>query len=81
MTFEIQNKSKPQYSTVCGVLEFTAEDGICFIPTWMMALLQIEDGRRVSIKSVNAVKGTFMKIQPHESDFIQLPNPKAILEL
>jgi ubiquitin fusion degradation protein 1 len=47
----------------------------------MMALLQIEDGRRVSIKSVNAVKGTFMKIQPHESDFIQLPNPKAILEM
>ena len=76
----ICNKSKPHLQTCCGVLEFTAEEGVCFLPTWMMALLQIEDGRRVSLKSVGVQKGNFMKLQPHETDFIQLPNPKAILE-
>ena len=62
------------------MIEFTAEEGVCFIPVWMMALLQIEEGRRVSIKSVNVPKGSFMKLQPHETAFIDLPNPKAILE-
>ena len=80
MSFIICNKSKPRLQTCCGVLEFTAEEGVCFLPAWMMALLQVEDGRRVSLRSVGVQKGNFMKLQPHETDFIQLPNPKAILE-
>jgi len=32
------------------------------------------------LRNVTLNKGTFVKIQPHETAFIDLPDPKAILE-
>jgi len=32
------------------------------------------------LRNMNLEKGTFIKIKPHETDFINLANPKAILE-
>lgn len=65
-------------STHCGVLEFTAEEGTCLLPYWMMQNLFIPEGGDVTIESVNLRKGTFVKIRPHETAFIDLPNPKAV---
>lgn len=42
--------------------------------------LFLEEGSEVILRNVNLKKGTFMKIQPHETAFIDLPDPKAILE-
>ena len=63
----------------CGVLEFTAEEGVCFIPDWMMRILCVEEGADVTLQSINYLqKGTYMKFIPHELAFVKLPNPKAM---
>ena len=64
----------------CGVLEFIAEEGKCYLPNWMMDNLLAEEGQEVIITTQNLPKGNFLKIQPHETAFIELTNPKAILE-
>jgi ubiquitin fusion degradation protein 1 len=62
------------------VLEFSAEEGLCYLPYWMMNNLYLEEGSEVILRSVNLVKGKFIVLQPHETAFINLSNPKAILE-
>lgn len=66
--------------TYCGVLEFSAEEGLCYLPYWMMNNLYLEEGSEIILRSVNLVKGKFIVLQPHETAFINLANPKAILE-
>lgn len=34
----------------------------------------------MSIKSATLPKGTFVKLQPHTKDFLDISNPKAVLE-
>lgn len=79
MTFMISN---PQISkkSYCGVLEFSADEGVCHLPVWLMHNLFLEEGSDVILRNVNLKKGTFLKIQPHETAFIDLGDPKAILE-
>lgn len=45
-----------------------------------MTHLALSEGSDVSIEFVRLPKGTFVKIQPHETAFIDLPNPRAVLE-
>lgn len=45
-----------------------------------MQHLGLSENVDVLIESVHLPKGTFVKIQPHETAFIDLPNPKAVLE-
>lgn len=66
--------------TYCGVLEFSAEEGMCYLPFWMMNNLFLEEGSEVILRNVNLKKGRFVALQPHETAFINLANPKAILE-
>jgi ubiquitin fusion degradation protein 1 len=77
MTFMISNPMMNKKS-YCGVLEFSAEEGMCHIPVWMMDSLLVEEGSEIILRSVNLKKGTFIKIQPHETKFIDLSNPKAM---
>ena len=79
MTFMISN---PQMGlkTHCGVLEFSAEEGMCHIPIWMMHNLCLNEGSEIILRNVTIQKGTFISIKPHETAFIDLSNPKAILE-
>ena len=44
----------------------------------MMQNLAVEVGGVVQIKTIKLEKGTFIKIQPHETAFIDLPNPRAV---
>ena len=53
---------------------------MCHLPVWMMENLFLEEGSEVILRNVTLNKGNFMKIQPHETAFIDLPDPKAILE-
>lgn len=68
--------------TFCGVLEFSAEEGMCHIPIWMMNNLCIEEGSEIILRNMNLQKGTYVRIRPHETAFIELNggNPKVILE-
>ena len=62
------------------MLEFSAEEGMCHLPVWLMHNLFLDEGSEIILRNVNLKKGTYMKIQPHETAFIDLPDPKAILE-
>lgn len=66
--------------THCGVGEFTAERGSCYLPLNMFDKLCLEEGQKVNIRAITLQPGTFIKLQPHKTEFIQNPNPKAILE-
>lgn len=77
MTFMMQN-AEMGLKTYCGNLEFIAQEGTCNIPIWMMNLLCLEEGSDVIIRSVNLRKGSYIKFQPHETAFIDIPGFKEM---
>lgn len=66
--------------THSGVLEFTAEEGSCYIPFWMMQNLLIEEGTVINVTNISLPKATFVKLQPQHQDFLEISNPRAVLE-
>lgn len=79
MLFELRNGATERVSH-CGVLEFIAEEGMIYMPYWMMENLLLQEGDFVRVKNVTLPKGTYVKLQPHTKDFLDISNPKAILE-
>jgi hypothetical protein len=77
--FRIKNK-ETQYGMVCGVHEFTAPPGVIHISYGLMAQMNVNEGDTVTIELVQPPKGDYIKIKPHQTEFIELHNPKAILE-
>ena len=66
--------------THCGVAEFTAERGTCYIPSNMFDRLCLQEGQQVNIRVISLKPGTFIKLQPHKTEFINNKGPKTILE-
>ncbi|GAB2270599.1 hypothetical protein Dimus_005482 [Dionaea muscipula] len=79
MLFELRNDAASRISH-CGVLEFIAEEGMIYMPYWMMENMLLQEGDIVRVKNVTLPKGTYVKLQPHTKDFLDISNPKAILE-
>lgn len=79
MQFQIENESSGRVSH-CGVLEFTGEENSVFLPVWMMENMQLQEGDRVIVKNVSLDRGTYMKLQPHTTDFLHVSNMKDLLE-
>ncbi|KAK1683792.1 hypothetical protein QYE76_044640 [Lolium multiflorum] len=79
MLFELHNAAAERTSH-CGVLEFVAEEGTIIMPYWMMQNMLLQEGDTVRVRSATLPKGTYVKLQPHTSDFLDISNPKAILE-
>eukprot|EP00742_Colponemidia_sp_Colp-10_P001220 GILJ01001313.1.p1 GENE.GILJ01001313.1~~GILJ01001313.1.p1 ORF type:complete len:272 (+),score=25.92 GILJ01001313.1:49-864(+) len=79
MLFQIANPIVDR-KTHCGVMEFIADEGTCFMPYWMMQNLLLQEGGMVTVQSVTLPKGQYVKIQPHTTDFLDIANPKAVLE-
>jgi ubiquitin fusion degradation protein 1 len=79
MLFKLTNSRKDR-ETHCGVLEFVADEGRCYIPNWMMRNLLLEEGNIVKIQSVSLPVANFSKFEPQSSDFLDITNPKAVLE-
>lgn len=79
MLFELRNDSTERVSH-CGVLEFIAEEGMIYMPYWMMENMVLQEGDFVRVKNATLPKGTYVKLQPHTTDFLDISNPKAILE-
>ncbi|GLJ43392.1 hypothetical protein SUGI_0901660 [Cryptomeria japonica] len=79
MFFEIYNATTERKSH-CGVLEFTAEEGMLYMPYWMMQNMLLQEGDTVSVKMATLPKGTYVKLQPHTKDFLDISDPKAVLE-
>ena len=79
MLFQLQSPEKGTL-THCGVLEFTAEEGSIYIPFWMMQNLLITEGSLITVTNVSLPKATFVKLQPQHVDFLEISNPRAVLE-
>jgi ubiquitin fusion degradation protein 1 len=79
MMFSITNK-KSGRQMHAGVMEFSGEEGVAYIPYWMMQNLLIESGEIIEITNVTLPKGNFVKLQPHTTKFTQLYNPRVVLE-
>ena len=67
-------------TTHCGVLEFTAEEGCVYIPFWMMQNLLLEEGSLLTVRNVSLPKANMIKLQPQSTDFLEISNPRAVLE-
>ncbi|CAM6097729.1 unnamed protein product [Calypogeia fissa] len=81
MLFEVHNPNPGMTRTShCGVLEFVAEEGMIYMPYWMMQNMLLQEGDIVRVKSATLPKGTYVKLQPHTKDFLDISNPKAVLE-
>ena len=79
MLFELVNGANEK-TTHAGVLEFTAEEGRMYVPKWLMETLELELGDLVQVKSTDLPLGTFIKLQPQSTDFLDISDPKAVLE-
>ena len=88
MLFHITSQLNLTKSVYAGVLEFIAEEGRVYLPSWVIPFLILDDeqlGLRdsdlVQIKRQDYLpKGTFIKIQPLSLDFLDITDPKAVLE-
>jgi len=80
MLFKLSNKQKSR-TTHCGVLEFVADEGKVYIPYWMMQNLMLDEGGLIQVQLVNLPVATYSKFQPLTKDFLDLTNPKAVLEM
>jgi len=79
MLFKLTNK-KTGRETHCGVLEFVADEGKSYLPFWMMRNLMMNEGDMIQIESVSLPVATFSKFQPSSPEFLEISNPKAVLE-
>ncbi|XP_013383423.1 ubiquitin recognition factor in ER-associated degradation protein 1 [Lingula anatina] len=79
MLFKLVNK-KTNRETHCGVLEFVADEGRIYLPGWMMKNLCLEEGGLIHLENVSLPVATFAKFQPQSVEFLDITNPKAVLE-
>ncbi|CAG5126037.1 unnamed protein product, partial [Candidula unifasciata] len=79
MLFRLTNR-KTNKETHCGVLEFVADEGRAFLPYWMMRNLCLEQGDLLQVDNVSLAVATYAKFQPQSVDFLDITNPKAVLE-
>ena len=80
MLFRISNTDLGR-STHCGVLEFTSEEGRCYLPYWMMQNLLLEEGALIIITNVSLRKATYAKFRAQSVDFLDISNHRAVLEV
>lgn len=78
--FYFKITSCEQKEVYCGVADFTADEEEVIVPYWMMEHLKINPNDPVIITNTVLKKGSYVKIRPHQYKFIQLKDPKEILE-
>ena len=77
--FSVKN-THTMYSNTCAVHEFSSPEGVCNLPFHIMQDLSVNEGDNIEIQLVCLVNGSFIKLRPHKTKFIDLTNPKAVLE-
>jgi ubiquitin fusion degradation protein 1 len=78
MIFEISTEKGKR--TFCGVEEFTAPEGNVVVPQWVMKNLDAAEKSSLQVRRVDLPSGIFLKLQPHSTDFLEVNDPKAMLE-
>jgi len=85
MMFSIEKVTSrgPKKRSHCSVLEFTAEEGVVYLPLSMIHNLGLDVVNHSYVKLVNVSlpKGTFARLQPFKMEYVtKLPNQRVILE-
>ncbi|KAI1614831.1 ubiquitin fusion degradation protein UFD1-domain-containing protein [Exophiala viscosa] len=79
MLFELINGNAGK-TTHAGVLEFIAEEGRIYLPQWLMNTLDLDPGDLLQIRSTDLPPGKFIKLQPQSPAFLNISDPRAVLE-
>ena len=79
MLFELTN-GREETKSHAGVLEFIAEEGKIYLPQWLMETLKLEVGDLLQVKSTDLPPGRFIKLQPQSPAFLDITDPRAVLE-
>ena len=81
MVFSISSL-KSRKTVYAGVLEFVAPPNVVVIPDWLFSSLQLNPSEMIRLGIVDFLpKATFAQIRPHKTEFIELPDPKSVLEI
>lgn len=73
---------KSKNTVYVGVLEFEAPDNTCVLPFWLFSEMKLTEGETLRLGLVNYLaKASFVKIRPHKTEFVMLPDPRSILEI
>ena len=51
------------------------------MPNWLIDKLGVPINGTVVVRNVSLPKAAFAKLRPHKTEFIELSNPKAVLEI
>ncbi|KAI0724000.1 ubiquitin fusion degradation protein UFD1-domain-containing protein [Cerioporus squamosus] len=78
--FKLRNPANPAASTHGGVLEFIAQEGCVHLPAWMMQTLRLNEGDPIRVTGCELPKGKLVKLQAQTVDFLEISDPKAVLE-
>lgn len=100
LTFKVQNERTKPSNVVptkdgkqpptppeqfAGVLEFSAPEGVAYLPTWMLQNLKVRDGGKAQFTTVRDLpRGTYAKLQPYSQAFVDLAasvGPRDLLEV
>lgn len=82
MQFELKNENiEPSRRTHVGILEFTAPEGQMFIPYWIMQSLLLEEYQLLTVCIASLPLATFVKFKPQSVDFLEIVDPKTVLEI
>lgn len=77
--FSVENEANG-HRTHVGVLEFSAPEGTIYLPLWVMKTIGVASGDFVNLRNVTLRLGTFVKLQPQSVDFLDITDPRAVLE-
>lgn len=77
--FKISNK-ETMFGQVCGVEEFSAPPGVCHIPYQVMNEISVQEGATVKIELFCPPCGTHVKFRFHKSKYLEMEDPKSVLE-
>lgn len=79
MLFQLKSEENDNV-TYGGVLEFIAEEGRVYLPQWIIETLDVGPGSLLEISSCDLPLGKFVKFEPQSVDFLDISDPRAVLE-
>lgn len=77
--FQIVNPECKGRKLFTGPLDFSAAEGKCYLPSWVMAQLNLKEGDTCAVATACYPSATFAKFQPHSSDFLDVPDHYSLL--
>jgi len=79
LLFELQNPVTKK-TINCGIHEFTAQEGHVYVPSWMMQNIEANPHDIIYVTYKTLPKATYVKLQPQSTAFLDITDPRAVLE-